>query len=581
MRLAATAVMLVAWLAAMPQLALNGIQPVRDTRYGWLLMPLTAEQWGNDYSPEVSLEGTTWIKAFVNDVEVDGTAMDLGVANSENHPTVALVDLNDDTTHLTLHFTTLPVVEVEGNVTNDYSLGTVRLLAPGEQSTGLMTARLKHRGGVTNLDGRHKRNYAIKFVYSSSTDTKQDRQLLDMREDNSWILDAGQVDMSRVRNRIATDLWNDYASKPYYYNEDERACSGNHGRPVEVMVGGEYQGIYHLCEAMDRKQLRLKKYDEKKGVIRGSLWKTSAWNNVVLMREITEEPDNSQPTWCDIEVKYPDFDEVNPTTYKVLRDGIEWIIGSSEEDFENYLENHFDLPVLIDYFLLCDALNAHDNMGKNIYWAVWDQTMDRKLTLAVWDLDVTCGQNWSDEKEFYRNDEMSPNFYANSNVFLYHLFRPMYRMARNKVLKAQIDARYAELRQGVFATDQLVERYSTAINRLIDCGAADRDSLRWSGDSDIGRLTLDLAAERDYIAQWLYKRMLMMDRWHGVTPAADVNNDRAVTAADLATIVLVIAGHDDSEQGINTMLADVNYDGAVNASDLSMVVNHLAGLPPE
>ena len=45
MRLAATAVMLVAWLAAMPQLALNGIQPVRDTRYGWLLMPLTAEQW--------------------------------------------------------------------------------------------------------------------------------------------------------------------------------------------------------------------------------------------------------------------------------------------------------------------------------------------------------------------------------------------------------------------------------------------------------------------------------------------------------------------------------------------------------
>jgi Ca2+-binding EF-hand superfamily protein len=72
-----------------------------------------------------------------------------------------------------------------------------------------------------------------------------------------------------------------------------------------------------------------------------------------------------------------------------------------------------------------------------------------------------------------------------------------------------------------------------------------------------------------------------MDRWHGVTPAADVNNDGSVTAADLATIVLAIAGLDDSEQGINTMLADVNYDGAVNASDLSMVVNHLAGLPPE
>ena len=30
-----------------------------------------------------------------------------------------------------------------------------------------------------------------------------------------------------------------------------------------------------------------------------------------------------------------------------------------------------------------------------MYWAIYDQAQDKKMTLAVWDLDATVGSNWS------------------------------------------------------------------------------------------------------------------------------------------------------------------------------------------
>ena len=58
-----------------------------------------------------------------------------------------------------------------------------------------------------------KKPYKIKF--------NDNVQLFGMRTDNNWMLDAGQADVFRMRNRIAMDLWNDMARKPYYADEKE------------------------------------------------------------------------------------------------------------------------------------------------------------------------------------------------------------------------------------------------------------------------------------------------------------------------------------------------------------------------
>ncbi|WP_249113423.1 MULTISPECIES: hypothetical protein [Prevotella] len=43
-----------------------------------------------------------------------------------------------------------------------------------------------------------------------------EQSCLGMRKDKDWILDAGQADVFRLRNRIATELWNDFARKKVY-----------------------------------------------------------------------------------------------------------------------------------------------------------------------------------------------------------------------------------------------------------------------------------------------------------------------------------------------------------------------------
>ena len=100
----------------------------------------------------------------------------------------------------------LPIIKLTGEFGNDYQRGTFTLLMPDGTSKVDLEAKIKWRGGSTNIYGKHKRNYKIKFT--------ENQQFFDMRTDNNWILDAGQADLFRLRNRIATELWNDIAHKP-------------------------------------------------------------------------------------------------------------------------------------------------------------------------------------------------------------------------------------------------------------------------------------------------------------------------------------------------------------------------------
>ena len=47
---------------------------------------------------------------------------------------------------------------------------------------------------------------------------------------------------------------------------------------MEVYLNDEYRGIYSFTENMDRKQMKLKKFD-KNGTIRGVLWKSKDYGS--------------------------------------------------------------------------------------------------------------------------------------------------------------------------------------------------------------------------------------------------------------------------------------------------------------
>lgn len=388
----------------------------------------------------------------------------------------------------------LPIIKLSGDFGYEYQDGIVSIIYPDGSSQDSLTARIKWRGGTTNADDKHKRNYKIKFT--------DDHRFFGLRNDDSWILDAGQADVYRLRNLIATELWNDFATKPYYIDKEPEALSGIRGKVVEVYLNDEYRGIYSFTENMDRKQMKLKKFD-KDGTIRGILWKSKGYNSS-LMNIVPETYNNKEPMMDVFEAKYPDLEDLDSTDYHTLWNAINFVVNSSDIEFENHIHDYFDIPVVIDYYLFVVLLNAIDNEGKNMYWAVYDQTKNKMITPAVWDLDISMGAR---SAEKYNKDYSSPEYDTGDVIYL---------ITRLKQLNVdhfndKVFSRYDELRKTVFSEDSLQKRYQYYYNLLKATGAAEREKEKWSMDSDIDGAIIDFDSEIAYIKNWITHRIKYLD----------------------------------------------------------------------
>jgi hypothetical protein len=391
---------------------------------------------------------------------------------------------------------TLPVIKLTGEFGYDYQEGTVSIIYPDGSSDNNLSARIKWRGGTTNAEGKHKRNYKIKF--------SEDHSFFEMRNDNNWILDAGQADVFRLRNRIATELWNDFATKPYYIDQEPKALSGVRGQVVEVYLNEEYRGIYCLTECMDRKQMKLKKFD-KDGTIHGVLWKSTGFGSS-LMNTLPDSYDNNQPTMDVFEAKYPEpGDDLPETDYSILWNAINFVVNSTDEEFSEHVSEYFDIPVIIDYYLFVNVLSALDNEGKNMYWAVYDQQNDKKITPAVWDLDLTVGSKYLD---YYFDGFSSPE------IGKLNVLNIITRLEKNNVdnFNEKVLERYYSLRKTFFSNENLINRYTKYYDLLKLSGAAEREENKWSGDSDVNNMIINYDNEIIYITDWITRHMQYLDR---------------------------------------------------------------------
>lgn len=407
-----------------------------------------------------------------------------------------------------IDFTFLPIVCLHGEFGYEYTNSTIEVVMPDATSQGEMSAKTKWRGGTTNAEGKNKRNYSIKFIDAAGE--KMDRKFFGLRNDNHWILDAAQVDLSRVRNRVATDLWNDFATKPYYFDREPKALTGTRGQFVELFLNDEYRGIYCLTENVDRKQMKLKKFEQDidgTTTIHGQLWKCTGYENTNF--GWISPYDNTLETWGDVETKYPELEDVFPTDYSVFYNAQRFIRDCEWEEFSDSMSIVFDLPVLDDYYLFVLVLNAVDNCnGKNIFWGCYDAQEDCKITPAVWDLDCTVGQFYEPDNAHHEctSPEYSiETFSRGSNLFAqYFGFNDTESFAR-------MAKRYQELRQTYFSEESLKARYINYMDMLTRSGAYERETKRWSGDTDIAGAVLDFNQEREYITSWIPRRLAHVD----------------------------------------------------------------------
>lgn len=496
--------LILAWpVMSAAQIRVNGHEPFTDKAHGALLF-VTSHSSMTHLAATVEPTNEDWAGLSINGKLVSSmSTIDFGnVTGGRSFSLHGMCDGKDST--LTIRFTCLPVIEMRKNsaFNNDYEPCQIIIDHPDSaHAAQSYSSKVKHRGGTTNMEDRHKRNYHFKLLDGEGASL--DLPLLGMREDNSWLLDAGQVDLFRMRNHICHELWLDCSAKPYYYVQEPKSVNGCHTRLVELFVNNEYRGVYSLMEPVDRKQLKLKKY--KKGV-KGCLWKTDSWLGTTFNDSVSAY-DNYSATMMGFEAKYPEpGDDADSTDYAPLVAVMNFVAGADDADFKQHIADYIDVPVLTDYSLFIDMINGIDNRGKNCYWSVYDKTKSGKLGITPWDMDATFGQNYANTPGL--SDELTKpdneiGYFTNIEARISSVFGNAYDEAKQQ--------RYAALRRTFFDENQLVARFEAHYDTLAYSGAAERETEKWSMDTDLGGKVLDFKEELSEIKDWIHQRLVYMD----------------------------------------------------------------------
>lgn len=548
-------------LKGFAQLYLNGKSVFADSVSNMLLFSIPKDCFGTDFTAVVQADTTCgWHNITVNGMPLTGNPITFAnISAGKSFMVRAVKDRKPIVKRLM--FTYLPIMSIEGNVGYDFNDVNITLMTPDGNVDEAMTALVKWRGGYTNREGRHKRNYSIKFVDANGE--KQNRRLLGMRRDNHWKLDAAQVDLSRVRNRVATDLWLDMAHSPYYYEQAPDVLTGARGEMLEVFVDGKYMGIYSLLECIDRKQLQVVKYDDETATFHGMIWNVTYWSKMAEFVTLVGYNNNS-PNYDSFMIEYPEFEDVHPTHHEDLFNAIKFMAHGNLKSYNEHVHEYFDMPVIIDYAIFIQLLIAVDNGVNNIYWAIYDREVDKRLTLAVWDLDWSLGTN-RDSPDF-RGGRAEPNY-----DFRYSSLEFRRLTERECIYHNTMINRYWELRKTWLSEESLANRVNAIVDNLIGCGAVAREEARWSGDSDINGLKLDINAERLYLIDWIKKRLAHLDRTLMRHPC-DVNCDGSVTSADLTMLNSFFMDGSFADYPL-----DINGDGYVTSADLSAFYEYYLG----
>jgi len=410
-------------------------------------------------------------------------------------------------------FTCLPLVQIysDNSLTSSYSMGRMVVTEPENfVPSEIMLTELRTRGYYAAQ--QPKKSYGIKLKDTDAT-TSLHRSFFGLRTDNNWVLDAMYNDPARMKNRLSTDFWLDFSTRPYYANQEPDLVNGTRGHFVEVFLNDSYDGLYCMTEKIDRQQLDVKKLVEatpttpviqRGSVVKADDWSDATWFGLTSRRGYLSTPTSNAESWYRFDVKYPDVAEGEPFDWTNLSDAVEVVTyHTAVATFETKVADYYDMPVFLDYYLFMELLLLTDNHGKNFFVSCYDQTVSPKISLTPWDLDSSWGRFWNgtagDRMSASQSFEDFISSYVPRQSTLYKRLMETNVWGFNDKLKT----RYKELRGTYFDLNKIMQRFENNNALFQKSGVDKREMTRW-GFSNMN-------TELTYISSWLEARLYFLD----------------------------------------------------------------------
>ena len=411
--------------------------------------------------------------------------------------------------------------------------GTMKIINNGEGQVNHVTDAPNDYDGYIGIKWRgesslnfNQKKYTIETWDAEGNDLKA--SLLGMPEEADWVLLAPYNDVSMVRDVFAYYMWNAMG----HWGPRTQMC--------EVVVNGEYMGVYALCERIKRDKNRvdinkLKPEDvEGRDVTGGYIVRIDAFDASDETFPSKVKGIQKQQSWGwggggTIEatvtwtIYYPKKEDLQPAQRDYIRgyiDQVETTIQS--ETFTDPVEGYaqlIDVASFVDYFIHTEvSLNA-DGFKRSAYYYKDKDKKDgtRGLLYAgpVWDFNLAYGNcnfcNASNVQSWvYQGCETNPTPV---------MWR---RLLQDPEFANAVKRRYLQLRQTILseeAIDQFLDSYATLLDQAKDRQLAKyKEVLKSNNPWDFGPTSFyaayrvsSYAEEIATVKQWFRQRLAFLD----------------------------------------------------------------------
>lgn len=342
--------------------------------------------------------------------------------------------------------TDIPKLYLEGDISEMLEKSDERSISftydDGEQKVSGF-AEIKIQG--TSSVFYEKKNYTLKFFEDAEHENK-------LKIDVGWgaqskyCMKANWIDRTHARNVVSAKLVSQMQEK-YGLLEDAPRNGAVDGFPVEIYSNGEFLGLYTFNIPKDEWQFGMDGDDPNNIVIGGELWEPA--NYFLDMPDFT--------TWA------VEAGEESDATMEKMNRLFDFIINSTDEEFEANFEEYLDLDAALNYYVFADLAYLEDNLGKNMLIATYD---GMKWYLSLYDLDSSWGAGTNGQTLYPYEEQLLDMSVSN-------LFARM-----EKCFGEELAQRYFELRQDVLSNENILREFG-AFREQIPALTFVKETIRW------------------------------------------------------------------------------------------------------
>lgn len=385
---------------------------------------------------------------------------------------------------------------------------------PGQRNT--ITDPFNEYDGIIGIERRGsssqsfpKLSYAVELRNTDGTDVSA--SILGMPEEEDWVLHGPYSDKSLMRNYLIFSLAN--------------RMGGYHSRTrfVEVVLNGDYRGVYVFMERIKRDKNRVNisrlNPDEIEGddLTGGYIIKIDKVSGAEVdgwFSDIPPRPNLDQRVFY--QYHYPKPSDIVPEQQAYIQGVVEQfervMASATFNDPDTGYRQHINVASAIDFYILNEISRNVDGYRLSTFLhKEKDSESDGKLVFGpIWDFNLAFGN-----ADYYGGGEPQ-GFQTESGVPDFDGFQPPFwweKLWTDSTFNAQVQARWNVLRQNILHTDTLVAFVNEHAALLQE--ASERNFTRWPvfgtyvwPNRFVGN---NYGEEINYLRTWIQQRMSWID----------------------------------------------------------------------